>query len=179
MRDIDELFESLEKEQANRRSPPVDQWHPDRSGSIDIRIARDGTWYHEGSAFQRDALVRLFASVLRKDPDGYHLVTPAERLRIEVEDAPFVAVDLDVRGKGTDAELLFTTNMDEYVVASGDHPIRVADADGEPRPYIMVRNGLEALIARPVFYRLVEHARQENDELVVYSRGARFPLGTL
>ena len=177
MPSIDELFESLEAQQANRSRPPVDQWHPDRTGSIDIRIARDGTWYHEGSPFQRQALVMLFASVLRKDPDGYFLVTPAERLKITVEDAPFVAVDLDVRGIGKGAELLFTTNMDDYVVADQDHPIRVAAEHDEPRPYVRVRGGMEALINRPVFYRLAELALQEGDELVVYSRGARFPLG--
>ena len=174
---IDELFESLEALQTSRKRPPVEQWHPETTGSIDIRIARDGTWYHEGATFQRAALVKLLASVLRKDPDGYFLVTPAERLEIIVDDVPFVAVDLDVRGQGRDAELLFTTNLDDYVVADADHPIRVAQEAGEPRPYVMVRGGMEALINRPVFYRLVEAAREEGDELVVYSRGARFLLG--
>ncbi|MEZ5561104.1 MAG: DUF1285 domain-containing protein [Pseudomonadales bacterium] len=179
MAQIDSLFQTLESLQAQKKLPPVGQWHPERVGAIDIRIDRDGTWYHEGAAFQRHALVKLFATVLRKDPDGYYLVTPAEKLRIEVADAPFLGIDLDIRGAGEGAELLFTTNMDDYVVADAEHPLRVTEHQGEPRPYLMVRDGLDALISRPVFYRLVDHATQEDDQLVVYSRGTRFPLGRI
>lgn len=179
MTDIDSLFDSLEALQADRKLPPVSKWQPERVGNIDIRIARDGTWYHEGEPFKRLALVKLFATVLRLDPDGFCLVTPAERLLIEVEDAPFLAIDLDVRGADKQTELLFTTSVDDHVVADAAHPIRVDQHNGEPRPYIMIRDGLEALINRPVFYRLVEHAVQEDNHLAVYSRGARFPLGEL
>ncbi|HEX7036371.1 MAG TPA: DUF1285 domain-containing protein [Pseudomonadales bacterium] len=174
------LFETLLKAQADRNLPPVHRWQPARVGRIDIRIAADGTWYHEGDPIRRDALVRLFASVLRKDPDGFCLVTPVEKLLIEVEDAPFLAVGLEVKGQGRDAQLLFSTNVDDHVVADAEHPLRVAElADGEPRPYVTVRDGLEARINRPVFYRLVDQALQEGDELAVYSRGARFVLGRI
>lgn len=179
MTDIDGLFDSLEALQADKKLPPVSKWQPEHVGHIDIRIARDGAWYHEGEPFKRPALVKLFATVLRRDPDGFCLVTPAEKLLIEVEDVPFLAIDLDVRGEGTQTELLFSTSVHDYVVADAAHPIRVEQHDGQPRPYIMVRDGLEALINRPVFYRLVEHAQQEAHQLVVYSRGARFPLGEL
>ena len=179
MTDIDSLFDSLEALQADKKLPPVSKWQPERVGHIDIRVARDGTWYHEGEPFKRPALVKLFATVLRRDPDGYCLVTPAEKLLIEVEDVPFLAVDLDVRGEGAQMELLFTTSVDDYVVADTAHPIRVEQHNSEPRPYVMVRDDLEALINRPVFYRLVEHAVQEDKQLAVYSRGTRFPLGQL
>ena len=174
------LFETLQQAQADRNLPPVHRWQPERVGRIDIRIAADGTWYHEGDPIRRDALVRLFATVLRKDPDGFCLVTPAEKLLIEVEDAPFVAVALEVEGQGRDAQLLFSTNVDDHVVADAQHPLRVVELPGgEPRPYVTVRDGLEARINRPVFYRLVDLARQEGDELAVYSRGARFVLGRI
>ncbi len=177
MSDADRLFDTLEALQTEKQLPPVAEWQPARVGRIDIRIARDGTWYHEGTLIRRQALVKLFATVLRKDPDGYCLVTPAEKLLIEVEDAPFLAVNMEVKGRGRSAELLFTTNVDDHVVADARHPLRVAERDGEPRPYVEVRDGLEALIARAVFYRLVEEAADENGELAVYSRGERFPLG--
>ena len=179
MTDIDSLFDSLEALQADKKLPPVAQWQPERVGQIDIRIARDGAWYHEGAPFKRPALVKLFSTVLRRDPDGFCLVTPAEKLLIEVEDVPFLAIDLDVRGEGAQTELLFSTSVDDYVVADAAHPIRVEQNDAQPRPYIMVRDGLEALINRPVFYRLVEHAVQEDNQLAVYSRGTRFLLGNL
>jgi uncharacterized protein len=177
MSDVDNLFETLEALQSARKLPPVQQWQPERTGVIDIRIAADGTWYHEGAPFTRSALVNLFATVLRKDVDGYYLVTPAEKLKIDVEDAPFVAVDMEAKGRGTNAELLFTTNVGDHVVADAQHGLAVEERNGQPRPYLHVRDGLRALINRAVFYRLVERAAVEDSELVVYSRGARFPLG--
>lgn len=177
MSDVDNLFDTLEALQAEKKLPPVEKWEPERVGTIDIRITSDGTWYHEGTPFRREALVKLFSTVLRRDEDGYCLVTPAEKLYVEVEDAPFLAVNMEVKGQGRDAELLFTTNVDDHVVADADHPLRVEDQDGEPRPYVRVRDGLEALVNRSVFYRLVEQAVQEDGELVVYSRGERFALG--
>ncbi len=177
--DVDSLFATLEALQAERRLPPVDQWQPERNGRIDIRIARDGTWYHEGAPIRRSSLVKLFSTVLRRDTDGYCLVTPAEKLAIEVEDAPFVAVNMEVRGTGKGTDLLFTTNVDDHVVADAAHPLRVDEEHGEPRPYLLVRSGLEALINRAVFYRLVDLAQPEARELVVYSRGERFPLGRI
>ena len=177
--DAETLFDQLQALQADKKLPPVHQWHPERVGRIDIRIARDGTWYHEGDPIRRQALVKLFSTVLRRDDDGHWLVTPAEKLKIDVEDAPFIAVNMEVKGEGRNAQLLFTTNVQDHVVADAAHPLRVEDQDGEPRPYVTVRHGLDALINRAVFYRLVEQAMPENRELVVYSRGERFSLGRI
>jgi hypothetical protein len=164
---------------ATQRGPaPVHLWNPAHCGEIDIVIRRDGTWRHEGAPISREPLVRLFASVLRKDPDGYHLVTPAEKLRITVEDAPFVAVRVDRVGEA----LRFETNVGDRVEADEDHAIRLA-ADpetGAPRPYLHVRRGLEALIARPVFYELAAMAQARETalgpRLGVTSNGAWFDL---
>lgn len=157
-----------------RGLPPVHLWNPAHSGEIDIVIKPDGRWVHEGAVISREALVRLFSTVLRKDPDGFHLVTPVEKMRITVEDAPFVAVRVDRDGE----DLRFLTNVGDEVVAGPDNAIRVETAeDGEPRPYLHVRRGLEALIARPVFYELVEMAQERDGELGVTSGGAWFALG--
>jgi hypothetical protein len=166
-----------------RGLPPVHLWHPAHCGDIDIVIRRNGLWFHEGSPIGREALVRLFSTVLRKDPDGYHLVTPAEKLRITVEDAPFVAVRLDqIDDPQTGSVLRFTTNVGDEVDAGPLNPIRVEmdPRSGEPRPYVHVRRGLEALIARPVFYELSDlaHEREtpEGPVLGVSSGGAWFPI---
>lgn len=165
-------------EAAERRLPPVHLWNPPNCGEIDIRIRRDGVWFHEGAPIGREALVRLFASVLRKDPDGTYLVTPVEKLRIDVEDAPFVATRVDRIG----AALRFRTNVGDEVEAGAEHPIRIDTGEGgEPRPYLHVRAGLQALVARPVFYELVELAQErdtpEGPQLGVESNGAWFPVG--
>ncbi len=163
---------------APRGLPPVHLWNPAHCGEIDIRIRRDGVWLHEGTPIGREALVRLFSTVLRKDPDGVHLVTPVEKLRIEVEDAPFIAVRVDRRGDA----LVFATNVGDEVAAGPDDPIRVnIDAQtGEPAPYVHVRRGLEARIARPVFYELVELAETretpQGPQYGVASQGAWFPI---
>lgn len=167
--------------QAPRRGlPPVHLWNPAHSGEIDIVIGRDGRWIHEGATIHREALVRLFSTVLRKDADGYWLVTPVEKMKITVEDAPFIAVRVD---RISDAEgapgLRFSTNVGDEVVAGPEHPIRIEidGPTGEPRPYLHVRRGLEALIARPVFYELVEMAQERDGVLGVESGGAWFALG--
>ncbi len=153
-------------------------------GDLDMRIARDGTWFYHGSPIGRKRLVKLFASVLRREDDGhYYLVTPAEKGRIAVEDAPFVAVAMDVTGDGQGQRLTFRTNIDEEVVAGGAHPIHVThdQLTGEPTPYVLVRDGLEALIGRAVYYDLVERGvekRVDGDTLYgVWSCGVFFPLG--
>ena len=152
-------------------------------GDLDMRIARDGTWYYRGSPIGRLPLVKLFASVLLREADGsYWLVTPAERGRIKVDDAPFLAVELTVAGEGRDQQLIFRTNVDDIVTAGPDHPLRVdTAASGEPAPYILVRNCLEARITRPVFYDLVELGREERLEdaaqFGVWSGGRFFRLG--
>jgi hypothetical protein len=160
---------------AKRRGlPPVHLWDPPNVGEIDIVIRKDGTWVHEGGVIGREALVRLFSTILRKDRDGTYLVTPHEKLRIQVEDAPFVAVRVDRDGE----DLRFLTNVGDEVTAGPEHPIRIAgDPGGEPRPYVLVRGGLEALIARPVFYELAEMAQDRGGEIGVVSGGAWFALG--
>jgi len=159
----------------NRSLPPVHLWNPAHCGEIDIVIRRDGSWLHEGAVIHREALVRLFSTVLRKDPDGFHLVTPVEKLKITVEDAPFLAVAVAREG----ADLRFTTNVGDEVVAGPCNPLRVATAagTGEPAPYVEVRRGLEARLIRPVFYELVEMAERRGDVLGVVSGGAWFALG--
>ncbi|MCZ6616514.1 MAG: DUF1285 domain-containing protein [Gammaproteobacteria bacterium] len=152
-------------------------WKPERTGTIDIRIAADGMWYHDGDPILRDAIQKLFATILRLDPDGYCLVTPAEKLYIEVEDVPFLAIDMEVRGRAPDSDLLFTTNMDDHVLVDTEHALRVAEENGRPRPYLHVRDGLEALLTRPVYYRLVDEGCSEGADYCVYSAGQRFVLG--
>jgi uncharacterized protein len=152
-------------------------------GDLDIQIARDGTWSYRGSPIGRLPLVKLFASVLRREADGrYWLVTPAERGHIEVEDVPFLGVALTVEGEGRNQQLIFRTNLDEFVTAGADNPLRVETAaDGEPAPYILVRDGLEARLARPVFYDLVELGTEERVgdtiQFGVWSQGMFFRLG--
>lgn len=166
------------KQAPGRGLPPVHLWHPENCGEIDIRIRKDGVWFHEGTPIGREALVRLFSTVLRKDPDGTYLVTPVEKMKIVVEDAPFIAVRVDREGEA----LKFLTNVGDEVEAGPENAIRVEiGEDGEPRPYLHVRRGLEALIARPVFYELVEMAEEkatpEGPTLGVSSNGAWFPVG--
>src|SRR5580704_11106738 len=155
---LDGVIAAAKTQAPGRGLPPVHLWNPAHCGDIDIRIRRDGVWFHEGTPIGREALVRLFSTVLRKDPDGFHLVTPVEKMRITVEDAPFIAVRVDVVGEA----LRFTTNVGDVVEAGAENPIRVemAAQTGEPRPYLHVRRGLEALIARPVFYELAELAEE-------------------
>jgi hypothetical protein len=162
---------------------------PNELGDLDMRIARDGTWFYRGSPINRMSLVTLFASVLRREGDGsYWLVTPAERGRVTVEDAPFVAVAVEREGTGCDQLLIFRTNLDEIVTAGPDHKLRVATAaDGTPSPYILVRPGLEASpglearLARPVFYELAELGGEEliggERQFGVWSGGLFFRLG--
>lgn len=155
-------------------------------GDFDIRIARDGTWFYRGSPIGRKPLVKLFSTVIQRDEAGdYWLATPVERGRIEVEDAPFTAVEAELDGSGRSQVLKFRSNVDDWVEAGPDHPIRVVEdpATGEPSPYILIRDNLEALILRPVFYRLVaqavEHRQDGADYLGLWSKDTFFPLGKL
>ena len=171
-------FQALLATAKDRNLPPVDRWHPDHVGEIDIRIAANGDWYHEGTRIERFAIAKLFATILRLDDGEHYLVNPAEKLKIEVDDAPFIATDMETQGEGADRRILFTTNVDDVVLVDAEHPIVVEDRDGEPRPYVEVRAGLRALIARSVFYRLVELAEENADGSVeVFSAGTRFVLG--
>ncbi|MEO0943354.1 MAG: DUF1285 domain-containing protein [Pseudomonadota bacterium] len=168
---------------ANSRGlPPVHLWNPPDCGDLDIRIARDGTWFYLGTPIGRPELVRLFSTILRKDGDRYVLVTPVEKVGITVDDAPFVAVDFSVDGNGTDQTIHFETNLDDTAIAGPEHPIRVVrDAEtGEPSPYVLIRAELEALIDRKSFYRLVEigaHADHDGESWFgLWSSGTFFPI---
>jgi hypothetical protein len=180
---LDSVIAAAKAQAPGRGLPPVHLWNPAHSGDIDIVIQRSGLWVHEGRPIAREALVRLFSTVLRKDPDGFHLVTPAEKMRITVEDAPFIAIRVDqVRDEAGRPVLRFLTNVGDEVDAGPENPIRVEiDPDtGEPRPYVHVRRGLEALIARPVFYEMAELAEDrdtsEGPSLSVESGGAWFAV---
>lgn len=143
---------------AKKGPPPVHLWNPPFCGDLDMRIARDGTWFYLGTPIGRKPLVKLFSSIIRKDGDRYFLVTPVEKVGIQVDDAPFVAIDFDASGSGRNQELKFTTQVDDEAVAGPENPIRVVrhPETGEPSPYILIRTNLEALIDRKSFYRLVE-----------------------
>ena len=162
--------------------PPVHLWNPPFCGDLDMRIARDGTWFYLGTPIGRPALVRLFSTILRKDGDDYFLVTPVEKVGIRVDDAPFVAVDFEASGPAEARILTFETNVGDSAVAGPAHPIRVVrdPVTGEPSPYILIRSNLEALIDRKSFYRLVdlgEHGDHEGARWFgVRSGGSFFPV---
>jgi hypothetical protein len=157
-----------------KRLPPVEKWNPVHCGDSAMRIARDGTWYHEGSPIGRAAMVRLFSTILRREPDGgFVLVTPVEKLDIVVEDAPFTAVELKSEGDGRERRLAFRLNTGDLVVAGPEHPLRFEAS----HPYLEVRAGLEASVVRPVYYELAEIALAEGaDPPGVWSDGAFFAL---
>ena len=159
---------------AEQRLPPVERWDPPHCGDSGMRIARDGTWYHDGVPIRRPAMVRLFAGLLRREEDGRHvLVTPVEKLDIAVEDAPFLAVEARSEGAGAERRIAFRLNTDEPVVAGPDHRLHLVDG----RPYLTVRAGLEAVIARPVYYELAELALEEGGNPPgLWSDGVFFPL---
>ena len=170
----------------DRPLPPVERWHPPLSGTMNLRITRDGVWHHDGAPFQREALVRLFASILRRDDDDhYYLVTPVEKWRIQVDDAPFLAVRLDATGRGPDQTLTFTTNVGDVITAGSKHPLTVEyrTPGGEPTPYLCVRGRLRALLTRAVFLELAELGEEQPDasgrHYGVWSQGQFFRLGRL
>jgi hypothetical protein len=158
--------------------PPVHLWNPPFCGDLDMRIARDGTWFYLGTPIGRFELVRLFSSILKREGDKYFLVTPVEKVGITVDDAPFVAVDFEAAGAGTDQILTFSTHVGDTAVAGSDHPIRVVrdPETGEPSPYVMIRAGLEALIDRKSFYRLVELGAHHEGWFGVWSSGQFFAI---
>ena len=162
-----------------KRLPPVEKWHPTHCGDSEMRIARDGTWFHQGSPIARPAMVRLFSTILRREPDGsFVLVTPVEKLDIKVEDAPFVAVEVRSEGEGRDRRLGFRLNTGDLVVAGPDHRLRFEERDDGPHPYLKVRGGLEALVARPVFYELADIALAEGGAPPgLWSDGQYFVMG--
>jgi uncharacterized protein len=158
-----------------KRLPPVDKWNPSHCGDSAMRIGRDGTWFHEGSPIGRPAMVRLFSTILRREPDGgFVLVTPVEKLSIQVDDAPFVAVELKSEGEREARTLAFRLNTGEMIVAGPEHRLRF---ESGPHPYVEVRRGFDALVARPVYYELAEIALAEGARPPgVWSEGAFFAL---
>lgn len=159
-------------------------WNPRNQGEIDIRIAADGNWFHEGRQFRRESMVKLFAGILRREGEEYFLVTPAEKLRIQVDDAPFVATLVERIEENGQQAIVFTTNTGEQIIVDRDHPVRVdIDANtNEPRPYVHLREGLDALISRSAFYDLLnladETERDGNAYLSISSMGEEFELGS-
>ncbi len=167
----------------DRGLPPVDQWHPERCGDLDMEIKADGTWFYRGTPISREPMVRLFSTILRKDADGgTYLVTPVEMLRIRVEDAPFIAVEVSVTQRGDEQVLTFRTNVGDIVEAGSDYPLRfdIADDNEQLKPYLRVRGRLEALFSRAVMYEVVDLGRSEMvdgvETFCVGSGGAIFPI---
>ncbi len=168
---------------AGKGPAPVERWNPDFCGDLDMEIKQDGTWFYLGTPIGRMPLVQLFSTVLRKDADGKtYLVTPVERVGIRVVDAPFIAVEMDVSGTGGGQVITFRTNVGDVVEAGPDHPLRFVDEDetGGLKPYVLVRGRLEALVARPVMYELVEHGEEIDVDgrkmFAVRSKGEIFPI---
>jgi len=158
--------------------PPVHLWNPDFCGDLDIRIARDGTWFYLGTPIGRPEMVRLFSTILRKDGDDYFLVTPVEKVGITVDDAPFLAVDFEVEGLGENQSLTFETSVGDFATAGPDHAIRVRrdEKTGEPAPYVHIRANLEALIDRKSFYRIVDIGSHHDGWFGLWSAGIFFAI---
>lgn len=180
----DSLIAAARAAEKAGKLPPVEKWDPPFCGDLDMEIRRDGTWFHEGTPIGRKPLVRLFSTILKREGDAYFLVTPVEKVGLRVEDAPFVAVDIEAAGDGADQVISFTTNVGDRVLAGPENRIRVErpgnGAEDEPAPYIHVRAGLEARIDRKSFYRLVDlgeaHAVDGTDWFGVWSQGIFFPI---
>ncbi len=165
-----------------RSLPPVHLWNPAHCGDIGLEIRRDGSWWQNGVRFSRDKLVRLFSTILRRDSDGYYLVTPHEKVVVRVEDAPFMGVRADRHESDGHQVILVTTNVGDVVAVDADHPLRVVTdrQTGEPSTYVLVRGGLEARLARPPYYELVSWAEPDGGghrTMSVTSSGVRFPIG--
>ncbi len=172
-------LEALLKEQGGKGHPPVDKWNPPYCGDIGMAIRRDGTWMYQNSPIGRKPLVRLFSTVLRRDADGRHyLVTPAEKVDVAVEDAPFLAVEMEVTGEGAAQTLTFRTNVDDVVRCGPANPLRfeIEAGSGGLKPYLLVRGRLEALVTRAVYYDLVELAVEHDRHLGLWSAGAFFQM---
>jgi len=183
MSELEQILADIESgaaTQALRR-----QWNPQQQGEIDIRIAANGDWFHQGRRFQRDAMVKLFAGILRREKDDYFLVTPVEKLRIQVEDAPFIAGLVEQIDASGSPAIVFTTNIGERVIVDQAHALRIEiDARSQqPRPYVHLRDGLDALISRSAFYDLLNLAYEKHRDggacLAISSNGDEFELGSI
>lgn len=164
----------LQKLIDERRLPPVDQWNPEYCGDSEMRIARDGTWYHQGSAITRPAMVRLFSTVLRREPDGSHvLVTPVEKLSIEVESTAFRAIEMQTEDTGEARQIALKLDSGDAIIVGAHHPLKIS-----PTPRVAVRHGLEAELSRSIYYELAEIALAEGHAPPgIWSGGQFFPLG--
>lgn len=168
----------LQKRIDERRLPPVGTWNPDHCGHSGMRIARDGRWFHDGREIQRPAMVRLFSTILRREPDGSHvLVTPVEKLVIDVDWTPFRAIAMHSEGSGKGRRIGLTLDSGDAVIIGAEHPLRIAATNEGPSPRVAVRNGLDAALSRPVYYELAELALGEGgDPPGLWSDGSYFPL---
>jgi hypothetical protein len=168
----------LQKLIGERRLPPVEKWNPERCAHSGMRIARDGTWYHEGTPIRRPAMVRLFSTVLRREPDGRHmLVTPVEKLEIDVESTAFRAIEMRSECEGRERWIAFKLDSGDAVMLGADHPLRILETEHGPSPRVPVRHGLEAELSRPVYYELAEIALAEGHQPPgLWSNGAFFAL---
>jgi len=184
---LPDLITSLQLEagvEKPRSLPPVHLWNPDNCGDIGLEIRKDGSWWQNGVRFSRDKLVRLFSTILRRDSDGYYLVTPHEKVVVRVEDAPFVGVRADRHESGGQQVILVTTNVGDVVALGAENPLRVVvDREtGEPSTYIRVRGGLEARLARPPYYEIVGWSEPDQggtNTMSVASSGVKFAVGDL
>jgi hypothetical protein len=172
-------LKEAEKAAGGKGLPPVHLWNPAFCGDIDMRISQDGTWFYMNSPIGRKPLVRLFSTILRHDEDGkFYLITPVEKVGIRVDDAPFVAVAMDVEGDGREQLLRFRTNCEDEVTVDAAHPLRFAKEDGTDglKPYVLVRGRLEALVNRAIFYDLVARGVAEGEWFGVWSSGVFWPM---
>jgi hypothetical protein len=163
-----------------RRLPPVDQWSPEQCGHSNMRITRDGTWLHQGAPIGRPAMVRLFSTILRREPDGRHvLVTPAEKLEIDVDCTAFRGVEMHSEGEGSERRIAIRLDSGDAIILGPQHPLQIFEVANGPSPRVLVRHGLEAELNRPLYYELAEIALAEgHDPLGIWSDGVFFRLDT-
>ncbi|GAA5317910.1 MAG: DUF1285 domain-containing protein [Candidatus Pelagadaptatus aseana] len=179
MESLIETASRLQQEFENKL-PPVDQWNPELSGDLDMRIDREGRWYYQGSQIKRQSLVKMFSSILKYEGNDYYLVTPVEKWRIQVDIAPFTVIAANHK----DGQLVLTTNIGNDIVVDDQHPIFVTQADdGQPLPIAIVQRGFQALIGRSVFYDLINNAEtvvaaDGTEQLMVKSGNCSFSLGS-
>jgi hypothetical protein len=173
---LDSLIDQVQS--LPRQSPPIHLWHPELSGDIDIKIMVNGDWLHEGALIERQSLVDLFASILRRESDGkYYLVTPVEKWRIQVADAPLMIVDFDVLDDVTGKQFMFKSNVSQKYLLSKQYPLQLSP--GDDVPILTIDNGLTAKLSRNMYYQLVELAQPKGNELLLESGGELFLLGFL